>query len=675
MLAAPSRLRGTSRSPRGDDGSGSLQPTDKPTSGRVTAGGGTALGGLRGVTRSGLELLELLAVVCGLTLFLFAAAGLLLATMRVAVRGRILVLPFGGKDDRRVELTDLYVRRLTEMEGEWIKLARQIQQTREEVNGRAERDWLAHASNLLERPLLAEGIALPQSLPEHGSAAVAASALRTSGDELVDDVVQLAKAGSISEADLGVVSLAGVSFSPQAILALLRAAPSVLARRILRGSILEAGGVTRFTVEYEERSLRGHRRRAVHSTDVRNDEWLAAIEDVSFRLAKERIYLVRDRTRPPEQQSRRDERSQRRLRRTGDSRAADSRAACNGADLMSARSETVRQAIIEATSWEACRAFLMGYAAHLEHYSHGRASARDDALAHYDRALMAQVGFPRAAYNRANLLYNKYLPDANDHAILDFELATRSNDPSLRPLAFAGVAMAHCQAIHRFRRESGLHEKKARNAAAEAMRLAPALEEVRFVEGWIHQIHGDWSKAISTYESVSRLPGDSAPALRVKSFALNNAAWIWMNELNRTRGSDSEEIRAAETLLWRALAFYPNKQTYSNLAEIARRVNRLDDSVKLLQAALSLDATYANAKNELAVVEAELGAAAAREGRTRDGQRHLETARAQFEGAQELAVSDSSFARRLESDYRAAERACVAALNVGAGGSRDAFRL
>jgi tetratricopeptide (TPR) repeat protein len=541
--------------------------------------------------------------------------------MRVAVRGRVLVLPFAGKDDRRIELTDLYVRRLKQMEQEWVQLAKQIQDTREEVNGRAQRNRSANALNAssVKAPLIS-GAALPPSSPTHGDVAVAGSALRTSGDELLDDVVQLAKVGAIGDADLGVVSLAGVSFSPRDVLALLRAAPGVFARRILRGSILAAGGLTLFSVEYEERGILGHRRRTTQISEVRDDQWVPAVEELAFRLAKERVYLVRKRKRRKTSQpsriarpkTRRDDPSQPQdvvdAAQTSTARALSAprhlvdrphganskyrtgrrRRGIHGSrassDLMSARSETVKQAIIEATSWEACRAFLIGYAAHLEHYSHGRAADREDALAHYDSALESQPGFPRAAYNRATLLYNRYLPEANDQAIDDFQLATGSADPSLRPLAFAGVAMAHCQAMQRFERTAAEHKKKARDAAAMAVQLAPDLEEALFANGWIHQMDGKWMEAVRTYEAVLRLPGTSAPALRVKSFALNNAAWIWLNKLDR----EADALTKAERQLWRALELYPNKVAYANLAEIARRLNRRNDSIKLFRAALAL---------------------------------------------------------------------------------------
>src|SRR5260221_1777875 len=293
---------------------------------------------VRTVTRAALEILELLAVLCALMLFMFAAVSLVLATIRVAIRGRVLVLPFGGNDPRRVELTDLFVRRLTTLEQEWIQLAGQIEGTRKDINEYV----VGTASPRTDHfaPLTASG-----KLPAFDGAvteALAVAAPRTSGDELLENVVQLARVGSIMNADLGVISLAGVSFSPRDVLALLRAAPGIFARRTLRGAIISAdGGKSLLSVEFEERAPRGRSRRRIQTAEVANDAWLSALDDVAYRLARDRVYLVRDRA----------------------SRRRADRAAT--AAPLATPSKTVGAAVIEASSWEACRAFLVGYAAHL----------------------------------------------------------------------------------------------------------------------------------------------------------------------------------------------------------------------------------------------------------------------------------------------------------------------
>jgi tetratricopeptide (TPR) repeat protein len=583
------------------------------------------LDNVRAVTRGTLDILELVAVFCGLTLFVLAALSLLLATLRVTVRGRVLVLPFGGTEPRRVELTDLFVRRLTELEQEWIDLAREVRTTRNDINTRVEAHPYRRA---LGAAPLTSGERLPP-LRDAVRTVFAVTAPRTSGDELLENIVQLERAGSIMNADLGVISVAGVSFSPRDVLALLRAAPGSFARRTLRGAIIAVPGGSLVSVEFQERGIRGSRRRA-QLAEVRDDSWLPSLDDLAYRLAKDRVYLVRD--------------------RAGD--RATAHAATDG-DPLDTQSKTVGGAVIEAATWSACRAFLTGYAAHLRHYRYGRAADREQAVAWYDRALAEQPGFSRASYNRAALLYNRYHPESNDEAIEGFAAATGSNDRMLSALAFAGLAMAHCQAVQRFHRDLGDHERPAREAAEHARERAPQLEEAVFVGGWVHQINERWIEAIRAYDAVLALDGTSAAARRIKSFALNNAAWITLTKLER----DPEYLRRAEERLWEALELYPNKVAYANLAEIARRSDRGTEAIDLYEIALSLDPAYIDALNERAIVEAELAAAARRDGRSADERRYEAAADADADAAQQLAGNDPGYAARLIEAFATARAA------------------
>jgi hypothetical protein len=579
---------------------------------------------VRSITRAALDILELLAVFCGIVLFAIAAISLLLATIRVAIRGRVFALPFTGNDDRRVELADLFIRELSSMEAEWIDLAREIEGVRKQVNARA--DAPADIETGAGAPLTSKGELPPLKIPSEQLTAVTAT--RTSGDELLYGVVQLAGIGSIGNADLGVISLAGVSFSPRDILALLRAAPGILARRTLRGSIITLAGGNLLTVEFEERRP-GRRRRRAETAEVVGDAWLAAIVDVAYRLEKQRVYLVRDR------------------------RPWRARLVGEHADT---RSKTVRQALIEAENWKACRSFLIAYAAHLKHYRDGSAAEREEALRSYDEALKSQSGFPRAAYNRAVLLYNRLLPNANDQAIEGFEVATGTRDRSLMPLALAGLAMAHCQAIQRFQRKPDDHEQPAREAAEAAFRLAPKLVEAVFARGWIHQIEGQWRDAVAQYLAVVDLEGVSAVERRMKSFALNNAGWITMYKLQHEDGA----LAQAEKFLWQALGLYPNKVAYANLAEIARRCMRYDDAISLYTVALSLDPAYTNAHNELAILEMELAGSESASGHS-ENSRHLRAdAHEHAKAAQRLAQEDPAFAAVLRREFDEAEAALAA---------------
>src|SRR5207253_7962852 len=118
-----------------------------------------------------------------------AAFSLLLATIRVAIRGRVFALPFTGNDDRRVELANLFVRRLSTMEGEWIELAQEIEQVRKDINARADaQDEISAIA-----PLTSKGELPPLPTPSEQFIAVAAT--RTSGDELLYKVVELGGIG------------------------------------------------------------------------------------------------------------------------------------------------------------------------------------------------------------------------------------------------------------------------------------------------------------------------------------------------------------------------------------------------------------------------------------------------------------------------------------------------
>jgi hypothetical protein len=107
----------------------------------------------------------------------------------------------------------------------------------------------------------------------------------------------------------------------------------------------------------------------------------------------------------------------------------------------------------------------------------------------------------------------------------------------------------------------------AERASEEALALAPQLEETRFARAWALQIDERWEKALEAYEAVTTLEGEAtAPGERMKSFAENNAAWILLTQLDQGEAS----LRRAESLLWRAVARYPNKIAYANQARAKR---------------------------------------------------------------------------------------------------------
>lgn len=573
------------------------------------------------LTREVLATLTLVAALCGLLLFAAAVGGLIVATIRVGFLGRVLVIAFRGADSGRAEITGLFMSRLLEMEEEWTASAREIRELRarfaRQSPGTSEiaptRPGVRGGDSAPPNPsALVDGRPLPASISAESRqrGTDLGTAPRTVGDDFLDDILLLDEAGSVAGADIGSLSIAGVSFSPHQILAMLRRIPGVSARRVISGAMISTSGIAVLTVSYEERSLRGRTRRARCTTEIVGDDWLPSLERLVFQLATARIHLLRDRrdTTKPE---RRDA-----LRCSG-SRDAD-------------------RTVIEAQSWKACDDFLRAYIFHLRHYISGNAIDRERALERYRTALHQQPDYTRAAYNCATLLYNRYLPEANQEAITLFAAATASDDVHDRALAFAGLTMAYGQAVHRFGRNDDDLVSKALQASEDAIGLAPDLEEARFARAWAHQVREAWEEAISAYESVTESQTPTPPGRRIVSAARNNTAWILLHN----DPSDQLTLARAERLLWDALSLYPSKTAYANLAEIARRCHRHDDALTLLSLALRLDPTYVNGWNERACVEVEIAALSAGQGDASAAQRYLVEAAAHHARAVALAQDD-----------------------------------
>ena len=468
---------------------------------------------MSGAIDSVLQLLELAGLACALGLAILAIGGLLVSVAQVTLRGRVFVVPFRGVDSQRVDITILFASRLADIEARWIALAHEIQElrttfgttSRDASHGEAAHDVAEHdrAGDTTAASVSTRGPA-PISSGRDPSALLAtrqqgapfrdvAGGPRTTGDEVLADMLLVAEQNSLADIDFGTLTVSGVSFSLQAFAALFRRLPGVFARRVLHGAISAMGTGSSLTVALEQRPFPGRygRYRVGCTVHVQEDDWIAGVDAAAYGIAKARLDEFRT---PP-----------------GSARAEAS------------SSQTVAAAEIEAMSWSACEAFLDGYAAQLRHYLSGRASHRDEALDAYATALQLQPAYSRAAYNRATLLYNLYVPEANEEAIKLFEQATSSNDTRVRALAFAGLAMAYGQAIQRFEKSGGDLVSKAVDASQDALSLAPNLEEARFAAGWACQVQKDWDRAVAQYDSVVDLGATSAPGRRITSFALNNA--------------------------------------------------------------------------------------------------------------------------------------------------------
>ena len=577
-----------------------------------------------------LEALTLIAALSGLLLLAVAVGGLIIATIRVGFLGRVLVLPFRGTDAGRVEITGLFMGRLLEMEEEWTASAHEIRELRDRFARQSsgipviaaahaaggDGEASPNASPLVDgRPLQTSvGTESRQSGTDLGTAP------RTVGDDFLDDVLLLDEAGSVAGADVGSLSIAGVSFSPHQILAMLRRIPGFSARRVISGAIVSTGAAAIVTVSYEERSLRGRTRRARRTTQIVGDDWLPSLERLAFQLATARIHLLRD-GRDTTKPERRDA-------------------------LRSSGSREVDRTVVEAQSWTACDSFLRAYVFHLRHYISGSAVDRERALERYRDALRQQPDYTRAAYNCATLLYNRYLPGANQEALTLFEAATASDDVHDRALAFAGLTMAYGQAIHRFGSTDGDLVSKALQASEDAIELAPDLEEARFARAWAHQLREAWDEAVIAYGSVTESKMPSPPGRRIVSAARNNIAWILLH----SDPTDPRTLARAERLLWEALSLYPSKSAYANLAEIATRCGRHDDALTLLGQALRLDPAYVNGWNARACLEVEMAALSAAQGDGSAAQRYLAEAGAHHARAVALA-QDDGYAASLQSAF------------------------
>jgi Tfp pilus assembly protein PilF len=586
-----------------------------------------------------------------------AVIGLIVSVAHVTIRGRVFVIPFRADDGQRVDITVLFANRLVDMERRWRSLAHEIQMLRATVGTSSQDATLnesaeirttaderaspaGHATTLqLATSPITSGQTLGESLARSGGSSFkdVAAGPRTTGDEILDDVLLIAEENSMADIDFGSMTVSGVSFSLQAFVALFRRLPGLFARRVLHGAITPMGDGSVLSVTLDQRPLprRYARYRASCTVHVIGGDWIHGVDGAAFGLAKARLDQLY---------------------------AGLPEAPGTGAPTP-ARSETVAKAEIEAQSWDACEAFLEGYAAQLRHYLSGRGSDRDIALSHYQNALKLQGGYTRAAYNRATLLYNKYLPEANREAIVRFSEATSSTDPRVRALAYSGLAMAYCQALHRFDGADERLVSKAVDASQDALSLDPDLEEARFAVAWGYQALHDPERAVSGYESVVRLPAETSAGRRMKSFALNNAGWIWMHDFEKRKGGTAR----AEAYFWTALQYYPNKIAYVNLAEVARRTHRFADAIKLFECALDLDPSYVNAWNELAMVEVEVAGDAARTRRWKHAGVFAADARLHHQRAIHLAC-DVAYEQRLRRDFEAAEAQYTQSLARGAAG-------
>lgn len=522
------------------------------------------------------EIVSVLALVAGaavLVLFLLAVGSVLVRAYRVGYQRRPLLLTFAGSDDSRAALTTLFATQLRLIEKEWARLVGAVRSA--QTDFKAEYDIARQPSDATSRSRGDVELAAPADLPpgQRSGLGEAGNSPRTVGEEPIDDVLELeSDQNTLADMDIGTVSVAGVSFSPQAILALVRRLPGACARRRISGTLAQFGDTAVIAATFEERGWRRGSATSIEQVVIVEGDWLAAINTLAFRVQKGRLGMV--------------------------GALGDAKKATAAGGL----SRTAKHGFLEAETWEACKAFLAGYERHFRHFVSGAAADRDRAIELYTRAIDCHPNFTLAHYNRGTLLYNRYRRAENERAVEDFELATKSEDPRLRALAFAGLVVAYGQQVHRFDVRKEAVVANAEDASRQALQLDPGLEESWFAAGWALQIDERWNEAHAAYLDIDKLKSTSVPGKRIKSFAYNNAAWIGMTKLS---GDRQQLLRDAKRLLAQAVDLYPNKIAYANLAAIARERRKYGDAERLFEHALELDPKYVNGWHEFALLELE----------------------------------------------------------------------
>jgi tetratricopeptide (TPR) repeat protein len=340
---------------------------------------------------------------------------------------------------------------------------------------------------------------------------------------------------------MGPINLGGVNLSPDAIFRALYQLRTVLARRTIRGVVDRFGSTVRLSCTIV--SGRGRASTTVLVREVETGTQLfTLVDDAAFAIAKQRLAF----------QS-------------------------------------------EARTWTAYSNLLEGYAHQLIYSRTGNVVEREMAIEQYREAVAAEPDYHLARYNLGTLLYNRYTATDNDEAIENLRVASATTRPNLRALTLAQLSRAYCQQVHRYGHPREPWISQAGLASSMAVQLAPAFEETWLAQAFAVQLQGDHQEALAAYQRVVELPGGSSEERRMKSFAENNAGYIYLNHLG--------DLDEAEVHLRRALQFAGyNKMTFANLGEIHKRRKRYREALEAYRRALELDPRYVNAVNETAMV-------------------------------------------------------------------------
>jgi tetratricopeptide (TPR) repeat protein len=376
---------------------------------------------------------------------------------------------------------------------------------------------------------------------------------------------------------LGQIKIAGVTFSPESLFAAFHRLRAVLARRTIRGTVHQFDKTLRLAA-----TLAWKRQRKPAKVVRRLDDSaqiLEVIDDIALKLARLRLEI-----------------------------------------------KFGEEIALEAETWGGYRAFLQGYAHHLRFLRTGSPFDRDRAIERYEESVAREPGYRLAHYNLGTLLYNRYTAADNRKTIEHLRNAAESPDQRLRALALAALALAYCQQVHRFGYQPDPWGYWAEEAGATAVNLGPNLEQTHCARGFAQQILERYEEALESYERTVNLPGETPEERRIKSFALNNSAYIHMTVY--------EDLDKAETLFRAALNAAPyNKMAHANLGEIYKRQERYEDALDEFDRALEIDPRYINATNETGMVYIALARSALARRKRRVASEFLRTARQWHERA------------------------------------------
>jgi tetratricopeptide (TPR) repeat protein len=457
-----------------------------------------------------------------------------------------------------------------------------------------ERDWQAVSKQIREQELADE-----QASAEESDAPVLVDLPPSEPDQFLTPNHD----GYLSEEPLdamalGQIKIGGVTFSPESLFSAFHRLRAVLARRTIRGTVHQFDKTLRLAA-----TLAWKRQKAPAKVVRRIDDpgqILEVIDDVALKLARLRLEI-----------------------------------------------KFGEEIVLEAETWGGYRAFLKGYAHHLRFLHTGSPFDRDTAIERYEQSVAREPGYRLAHYNLAILLYNRYTAADNRRTIEHLRSAAESQDQRLRALALAALALAYCQQVHRFGDASSPWGYWADEASATAVTLAPDLEQSHCARGFAQQMLERYEEALESYQITVTLPGETPEERRVKSFALNNMAYIHMTVY--------EDLDEAESLFRAALDAAPhNKMAHANLGEIYRRQERYEDALKDFARALEIDPRYINATNETGMVYVAMARSSLVRRKRRDAADHLRMARQWHERAVAM-VPENEFVQRAELHRRFSE--------------------